>query len=224
MTKIKAILFDCDGVLLDSEPLGCAALAQAMTAAGVAMSTARATELFCGNSTAASFAVMRQAGLDPLAVAGHADDLLFRMFDLDIPLIPGVERVLAGFDLPMAVCSNSMIRRLDRSIARTRLAARFGAHIYSAEHVAAPKPAADLALFAAARLGVPPEHAVFVDDNPHGLRCGINAGCLAVGFVGPSEERPDHARKLAEAGARHIVHGMDELYDLLSRLSQPVAV
>ncbi|RJL05721.1 HAD family hydrolase [Paracoccus siganidrum] len=223
MRQFKAILFDCDGVLLDSEPLGCAAIAQAMTAAGVAMTTAEAMALFCGNSSAASLAVIERAGLDPQTVTAHADRLLFAMFDQHIPLIAGIERVLWGFDVPMAVCSNSLIRRLDRSIARTPLAHRFGPHIYSAEHVAAAKPAPDLAIFAADQLGVASHEAIFVDDNPHGLRCGIEAGCLTVGFVGPSEQRPDHALKLAEAGADHIVHGMDAFHALLSRLSLPVA-
>ncbi|WP_181900666.1 HAD family hydrolase [Paracoccus thiocyanatus] len=223
MTGFKAILFDCDGVLLDSEPLGCASIAQAMTAVGVAMTTDEAAALFCGHSAAASLAVIARAGLDPHAVADHADRILFSMFEQEVPLMAGVERVLWGFDVPMAVCSNSLVRRLDRSIARTPLARRFGGHIYSAEQVPAAKPAPDLAFFAAARLGVSPAQAVFVDDNPHGLRCGIGAGCLAIGFVGPTEQRADHARSLAQAGADHVVHGMDELHALLSRLSLPDA-
>lgn len=219
MSGFKAILFDCDGVLLDSEPLGCAALAQAMTAAGVPMSTDQAVALFCGRSSADSLAVIAARGLDAHEVADHADHILFQMFQRDIPLMQDVDRVLWGFDVPMAVCSNSLVGRLDRSIARTPLARRFNGHIYSAQHVPAAKPAPDLAFYAAARLGVAPQQAIFVDDNPHGLRCGLDAGCLAVGFVGPSERRADHARHLAEAGAHHVVHGMGQLHALLSELS-----
>lgn len=223
MSRFKAILFDCDGVLLDSEPLGCAAVARAMTAAGVDMTVDEAVTLFCGSSAEASFAVMERAGLDACAVFEHADRILFEMFDQDIPLIKGVERVLWDFDVPMAVCSNSLIRRLDRSIARSPLAKRFDGHIYSAEHVPAAKPAPDLAFFAAAQLGVSPGEAIFIDDNPHGLRCGLDAGCLSIGFIGPSERRKDHARALQNAGADHVVHGMAELHALLTKLSLPAA-
>lgn len=223
MSAFKAILFDCDGVLLDSEPLGCAALAQAMTEAGVATTTPQAIAAFCGNSTQASRALIAGAGLDASAVLSRAEHILFAMFDRDVPLVPGVEKVLWGFDVPMAVCSNSLVRRLDRSIACTSLASRFGPHIFSAEHVGTPKPAPDLALFAAARLGVAPGEAIFVDDNPHGLHCGIAAGCLAIGFIGPSERRPGHMQALRDAGAHHVVRGMAELHTLLAELSLPVA-
>ena len=218
-----AILFDCDGVLLDSEPLGCEALAQAVTAAGLPMSREQAARVFSGNAAQASRAWMRNVGLDATAVYAESDRILFEMFDRDIPHIEGIEAVLSGFDVPMAVCSNSSVRRLDRSIARTPLADRFGAHIYSAEQVPAPKPAPDLALFACERLGVAPEQAIFMDDNPHGVLCAAAAGCLAVGFVGPSEHRKGHAQILRDAGAEHVVHGMAEFHDLLSRLLLPLA-
>ncbi|WP_103174635.1 HAD family phosphatase [Paracoccus sp. SY] len=223
MKEYKAILFDCDGVLIDSEPLGCEALARAVSASGLPMTRDEATRIFSGNAAQASIAWMRNAGLDAAAVFGESDRILFEMFDRDIPPVQGIEAVLSGFDLPMAVCSNSAVQRLDRSIARTPLAARFGSHIYSAEHVAAPKPAPDLALFACERLGVAPEQAIFIDDNPHGVLCAAAAGCLAVGFIGPSEHRQGHAQVLHDAGADHVVHGMAEFRELLSRLLLPLA-
>ncbi|WP_028028219.1 HAD family hydrolase [Gemmobacter nectariphilus] len=219
MRRPGAILFDCDGVLIDSEPMGCEALAQAVTAAGHPMTRAQATAAFSGHAAADSRAHMARLGLDAAAVFAESDRLLFQMFDQAIPHVPGIEAVLDGFAVPMAVCSNSSARRLDLSIRRTPLAARFGAHIYSADDVAAPKPAPDMALFAAARLGVAPAHAVFVDDNTHGIRCAVAAGCLAVGFIGPSDHRPGHADVLRAAGAAHVVHGMAEFHALLTRLS-----
>ncbi|MTH79045.1 HAD family hydrolase [Paracoccus aestuariivivens] len=218
----QAILFDCDGVLLDSEPLGCGALAEALTAAGHAMTATEAARIFSGNGAAQSQAWMAAAGLDATVVFADADRRLFAMFDEHIPHISGIERVLWDFDVAMAVCSNSGVARLDRSIARSPLSRRFGPHIYSAEHVARAKPAPDLALFAAARLGIAPKQAIFIDDNPHGILCAREAGCLAVGFVGPSEHRAGHAERLHEAGADHVVHGMDEFHALLGAFSLPV--
>lgn len=223
MREYKAILFDCDGVLIDSEPLGCEALARAVTVAGRPMTREEATRVFSGNAAQASIAWMRNAGLDAAMVFADSDRILFEMFDRDIPHVEGIEAVLSGFDLPMAVCSNSSVMRLDRSIARTPLASRFGAHIYSAEHVPAPKPAPDLALYACEGLGVAPEQAIFIDDNPHGVLCARAAGCLAVGFIGPSDHRIGHAQTLRDAGADHVVQGMAEFRDLLSRLVLPLA-
>lgn len=222
--EFKAVLFDCDGVLLDSEPLGCEALARAITAAGRPMTVAEAAAVFSGNSAQASLAWIEGAGLDGAQVFAAADEILFAMFDMDIPHIPGIEAVLRDFDVPMAVCSNSLIARLEQSLARTPLAARFGPHIYSAEQVARGKPAPDLVFLAAERLGIAPTDAVFIDDNPHGVGAAVAAGCLAVGFVGPSDHRSDHAGVLRAAGADHVVYGMDEFHDLLVRLSLPLAV
>lgn len=223
MREYKAILFDCDGVLIDSEPMACEALARAVTAAGLPMTREDAARVFSGNAAQASMAWLREAGLNAASVFGESDRILFEMFDRDIPAVDGVEAVLSGFDLPMAICSNSSVARHTRSVVRTQLAPRFGPHIYSAEHVPEPKPAPDLALFACERLGVVPEQAIFVDDNPHGVLGAAAAGCLSVGFIGPSEHREGHAQTLRDAGADHVVQGMAEFRDLLSRLLCPLA-
>lgn len=223
MRRFGAILFDCDGVLIDSEPQGCLALARAVTGAGVPMTPAEATAMFSGCAAADSRARMAALGLDAETVFAESDRLLFEMFDREIPHIPEIEAVLAGVSVPVAICSNSSVARLDRSILRTPLAVRFGAHVYSADHVAAAKPAPDLALLAAARLGVAPGDAIFIDDNIHGIRCAVAAGCLAVGFIGPSDHRPGHDDTLRVAGADHVVRGMAEFHALLDRLSLKLA-
>ncbi|MFD2845597.1 HAD family hydrolase [Paracoccus cavernae] len=155
MRHIEAILFDCDGVLLDSEPMGCGALAQALTAAGYPMTIDEARAVFSGNAAHDSRDWMAARGLLADEIVRESDRLLFEQFDQHVPLIPGIERIMSGFSVPMAICSNASIERLKRSVHRTSLAPRFGPNIYSAEHVARPKPAADLALYACARLGVP---------------------------------------------------------------------
>lgn len=221
MTDIRAILFDCDGVLLDSEPASCDALARAVTAAGLPMTRAEAIATFCGHPSAVNEGWLQRAGLNHSAIFADADRILYDAFAEAIPHVDGVERVLTDFDVAMAVCSNSSVDRLNRSIGRSPLAARFNGHIYSAEHVAAPKPASDLALFASRRLGVAPVQAIFIDDNALGVACGVQAGCVAVGFVGPSDARQNHAQTLYDAGAHHVVHGMAEFHDLLIRLALP---
>ncbi|MBL4916754.1 HAD family hydrolase [Szabonella alba] len=218
---MKAILFDCDGVLIDSEPMGCAALAAAITAAGHDMTPEEASAIFPGNAARDSSAWITAQGLDGPAVMAEADRMLFAMFDRAVPLIPGIGAVLSAFDLPMAVCSNSSVARLEHSLGRTPLIGHFRGHVYSAAQVPQPKPAPDLALFAAARLGVLPQDAVFVDDNPHGITCARAAGCLAIGFIGPADHRRGLEARLRAAGAHHIARGSAELLALLHHHHSP---
>lgn len=219
MTRIKAVLFDCDGVLLDSEPMGCGALAQALTNAGFAMTMTQARDIFSGNSSQDSRNWIAAQGLAADEIFRESDRLLFEMFERGVPLIPGVEHILASFPLAMAICSNASIDRLSRSVCKTPIAARFGRHVYSADHVALAKPAPDLALHACREIGISPADALFIDDNTHGIECAKTAGCLAVGFIAPNDDRIDHAETLQAAGADYIVHGMDEFHALLTFLT-----
>lgn len=221
---IRAVLFDCDGVLLDTEPVGCACLAEAVTAAGLPMTQVEAAAMFSGSAARESMAKMAALGLDGAKVFPDSDRRLFKRFEEDVPEIDGIFDLLSGCDLPVAVCSNSSLLRLSLSLERTRLAAFFGPHIYSSDHVADPKPAPDMALHACAALGIAPHEAVFIDDNVHGVACAAAAGCIAVGFIGPSEHRAGHAETLRAAGAHHIVHGMPAFAALIAQLSRPQAV
>jgi HAD superfamily hydrolase (TIGR01509 family) len=219
---LKAILFDCDGVLIDSEPMGCEALAIAMTNAGYPMDRHEAARAFSGSAAKDSRALMTSCGVDADQVYAQSDAILFEMFDRNIPLIEGIESLLAEVPLMKAVCSNSSVHRLDVSIRRTSLAPYFDHHIYSGDSVPAPKPAPDLALFAAARLGVHPSETIFIDDNIQGVRCGRDAGCISVGFIGPSEHRMQHEKTLLDAGAHYVVRSMAEFQKLIQSLTLPL--
>lgn len=220
---IKAILFDCDGVLIDSEPMGCESLAIAMTRAGIPMDKHEAATLFCGFARAESIERMNTMGVDGKTVYDAADRILFDLFEKHVPLVEGIEDVLATNDLSYAVCSNSSVSRLNLSICKTHIAKYFGHHIYSGESVKAPKPSPDLALFALKQLGISPSDAVFIDDNIQGIRCGRDAGCLTVGFVGPSESRPNHEQILRNEGAHYVVHSLREFQTLIGKLKLPLS-
>lgn len=223
MMPYDAVLFDCDGVLLDSEPLGLQALIDTLEGYGHAFSLLQAAEIFSGNSKQQSFDWLGAQGLDAPEVFHAADQRLFAMFDRHIPLIEGIAQVLAAIELPIAVCSNALHDRLAASLRRSPLAAYFGPHIYSGQDVATAKPAPDLALYALEQLGLAGRKAIFVDDNVQGMLCAKAAGCLAIGFIGPSEHRRGHAETLFAAGADHVVHGSGELHRLLQTLTRAKA-
>jgi len=219
VSGFKAILFDCDGVVLDSEGMGCGSLGMAVTEAGRPMSLHEARDTFSGNSANDTRSWMAAEGFDADSLFKRADEILFEMFERDVPLMPGIEHVLRDFSLKKAICSNSSIKRLDLSVARTSVAAFFAGYIYSAEHVAEAKPAPDIALHACAALGVLPGEAIFIDANVAGIACARAAGCLAVGFIGHSDDRENHDRTLLAAGADHVVYGMGEFHALLRTLT-----
>lgn len=214
---IKAVLFDCDGVLLDTEALGCQALADAISAAGVPFTPAEALVLFSGGAAAECIEKIAELGLG-VEVFEESDRLLFESFKTRLPLIDGVESVLASSNLRLAVCSNGSIHRLRVSLQTKEIAKNFGPHIYSADHVARGKPAPDLALYACQQLNIAPHEAIFIDDNIHGVACAAAAGCVAVGFIGPTDHREGQAERLRAAGAQHVVRGMAEFQALLASL------
>ncbi|KEJ95413.1 haloacid dehalogenase superfamily, subfamily IA, variant 3 with third motif having DD or ED [Pseudosulfitobacter pseudonitzschiae] len=221
MTAIELVIFDCDGVLIDSEAMGATALAGAISDAGVPMTTQTAERTFSGAGRDETHALIAGLGLNATHVLTDAGARLEALFAQGVPPVPGMHRLLAALDVPVCVASNSGVDRLRASLGRTPLAAFFGPHIYSADHVAHSKPAPDLALHCLAQMHTAADCAVFIDDNIHGIRCARAAGVLAIGFVGPADHRANHADTLRAAGADHVVHGAEQLGSLLARLTQP---
>lgn len=220
MTRIDLVIFDCDGVLIDSEPLGAQALAEAISAAGHPMTRQAAETMFSGSGRVQTSALIKGLGLAVDAVLADADQRLAALFAKGVQPVAGIEPLLKSLDAKICVASNSSLLRLGASLGRTPLAALFEPHIYSADHVIKAKPAPDLALHCLAQMGTPADRAVFVDDNIHGIGCARAAGVLSIGFVGPSDHRADHAGTLRRAGANHVVHGAEELRQLLAELTK----
>lgn len=223
MRDFDLIIFDCDGVLIESEAQAAQALAAAITAAGRAMVPFEAERLFSGCSQEETRALLAGMGLAADAILAEAEERLSALFAQGVQPVSGMEQLLSGLEVQICVASNSGMNRLSESLGRTRLAGFFGPHIYSADHVAEGKPAPDLALHCLTQIRVPAERAIFVDDNIHGIGCARAAGVLSIGFVGPSECRKGHAETLRRAGADHVVRGTGELRSLLSELLNPVA-
>ena len=220
MSNVELIIFDCDGVLIDSETMGATALAGAITDAGVPMTAQAAERMFSGAGYGETCALIERLGLAFAPVIVDADARMSALFDDGVSPIQGMHSVLASLQVSVCVASNSSVARLHNSLGRTPLAAFFGSHIYSADHVQHSKPAPDLALYCLAQMKMSAERAVFVDDNTHGIRCARAAGVLAIGFVGPTDHRAGHADRLRAAGADHVAHGAAALQELLTRLTQ----
>lgn len=219
--RLGLVIFDCDGVLIDSEPLSVRAFAKALNNAGIPVTEQDIIDRFTGHpdEVAGEMLKVDYPDMDFPAILEDLHIIHDKAFRVELTLMPGIEAVVSGLDMPIAVASNSSVARLGSSLGLFEMAQKFGPNIYSAEMVARPKPAADLVELCLARTGVAPSRAVMIDDNPQGILAALAAGVTAIGFVGPSEHRPGHAQALRAAGAWRVATSAAEIGDYLHELS-----
>lgn len=184
----KAVLFDCDGVLVDSEPLTFDMLASDFTRFGLPVTAMEVAEHFTGG-TIPDVAVRARALGAALPDEWVADfyERLFARLATGVPVIPGVHEVLDRLDaagIPYAVGSNGSTRKMAITLGRhPRLWNRLHDRLFSGQDLGMPKPSPGLWLHCAAFLGVAPGHCVVVDDSKVGCRGARTAGIPAMGFA-----------------------------------------
>jgi HAD superfamily hydrolase (TIGR01509 family) len=213
------IIFDCDGVLVDSEIIAHALLAQMMTDLGHPMTTAEAVRKFAGRSLADTLSLI-EASLGrsiPDDLGQRYGRLLLERLHRDLRPIAGVKAAIAALRYPRCVASSSSLERIRLSLEATALASLFDANIFSATQVAHGKPAPDLYLFASRRMGAAPERCVVVEDSALGVTAGRAAGMKVIGFTGAAHTTPDAAQRLAAAGACSVISSMVDLAAAVGR-------
>ncbi len=184
---IRAVLFDCDGVLVDSEGLSVALFRTDMAQRGLVLSEAEASEIFIGGTMehTARQAAMRGASL-PDDWVDQFYTLMFAALAEEVEAIAGVEallQTLADAGLACAVGSNGPYAKMEITLKRTGLWDRFDPHIYSARALGRPKPAPDIYLHAARQIGVAPAACVVIEDSPSGARAAQAAGMRCIGYA-----------------------------------------
>ncbi len=211
------VIFDCDGVLVDSEPIAARVLAECVGELGLALTAEDCIARFTGISMAS---VMAALALDlgrplPADFAARVRARDFAAFADQLKAIDGVEALLAAVAAPVCVASSGAPAKFRFSLGLTGLLARFEPHLFSAEMVARGKPAPDLFLFAAQAMGVPAAACVVVEDAVAGITAARAAGMRALGFTGGGHCRPGHGERLLAAGAHAICASMGALAVLL---------
>ncbi|MFC0244021.1 HAD family hydrolase [Falsochrobactrum ovis] len=213
LNNIDLVIFDCDGVLINSEPIASRTLAEMLQDAGVSISAEEAHVKFTGSSESIIRAICEKeyglTDIDARFKNWHAG--LFAEFARSLEPMPGIFEIVNSIDRPKCVASNSTLERLRESLGRLPLWDQFDPHIFSAEMVARPKPAPDLLQLCAEKFGVRPERCVMIDDSPHGVSAAVSAGMMAIGFVDPLDPRPGRAPLLSADGAQIVVEGAAEL-------------
>jgi HAD superfamily hydrolase (TIGR01509 family) len=209
-------IFDCDGVLVDSETIAHRALADALNELGLGITLEDAFTLFRGNTTAQSVAIIekrlgRKLAEDFFPVWRESLYELFRREP--VKPIDGVVEALDGLTIPTCVVSNGTLRKMQTTLGVTGLLPRFEGRLFSADMGIAGKPAPDLFLAAAKALAAAPARTVVIEDSRTGVEGAIAAGMAVLGYAG--EDYTDPA-ELESAGA-HVFFDMRELPALLRR-------
>jgi HAD superfamily hydrolase (TIGR01509 family) len=222
--KFDLIIFDCDGVLVDSEVISCRAHADVLTRHGYPITSEQVFDRFLGRST-------RQAHLEVEAELGrslpddfhaHLQDELFRSFEATLEAVPDIDQALDAIAQPICVASSGSQERMRVSLGRVGLYDRFAPNIFSATQVANGKPAPDLFLFAAAQMTTPPERCLVIEDSIPGITGARAAGMTVLGFHGGSHCQPGYAETLRAAGALLAFDDMRQLPDLIGRIEAQI--
>jgi HAD superfamily hydrolase (TIGR01509 family) len=215
------LIYDCDGVLVDSEVLAGAALAELMTSLGHPLTGAECSRIFGGLNVTDVLAKAEQIPGRPVPpdLGDDAGHRLLTRFRQELQPVNGVAAVIASLPCRRCVCSSSAPERLRLSLAVTGLAPLFGTDMFSAAQVQHGKPAPDLFLLAARTLGEVPSDAIVIEDSPLGIAAARAAGMRSIGFVGASHVSPDLRERLRAAGADLVIDAMVDLPDAIATLS-----
>lgn len=222
MTPSRCILFDCDGVLVDSEVIACRVDASVLAAAGYPVTADIMATRFVGLSSESTLAALvAETGLKPPAdLAGRRRAAVMAAFEgelLPIADVAGAIAAAKAAGLAVGVASSSGLPRIERALRITGLRDFFGSHVYSASMVANGKPAPDLFLHAAHSMGFAPSDCLVIEDAVPGVQGARAAGMKVFGFVGGSHCGVGHDRRLADAGAVLVMTSMLELPGHLGR-------
>ncbi|WP_085809998.1 HAD family phosphatase [Sphingomonas sp. TZW2008] len=212
--KFDALLFDFDGVLIESEYLGNRHIADFLTASGIPTTTEEAMANFMGYSGRDFITRLEDRFGGPLPP--EWDEA--RRIENDRVLAEGIDEVAGAVafvrslpaDLPKAVVSSSSTRWIRTHLAHLGLADAFGGHVYSgAEHVTRGKPAPDLYLYGAARLGVPIERCAILEDSPVGATGAVASGGYVIGLCAGRHCAIGHDATLRAIGVDTIAHDFE---------------
>ncbi|MDR5901717.1 HAD family hydrolase [Halomonas icarae] len=217
---MDSLIFDCDGVLVDSEAIAEATLVELLGSWLPDLAAEEELKAALGMTTASILGHLegRSAHRLPPDATRRVDETIEARLGRELKAIEGVAEALAGLTLPLAVVSNSRRQRVLASLATTGLEARLGAvPIFTADQVAAPKPDPAIYRLAAAELACAPGNCLVVEDSVAGVTAAHGAGMTVIGFIGASHVPAGQAERLRTAGAWQVLDHMRGLEPLVQQ-------
>jgi HAD superfamily hydrolase (TIGR01509 family) len=217
---VDVIIFDCNGVLVDSEPIAASVAAEEFTRVGVRMTPELVARYFLGRRPADMYAAVEAATRRKLPedFNTRVGKATLKRLRAELRAVPHAAYALTWLRGPKCVASSSSYDRIWASLETTGLIRFFEPYLFSASDVARGKPAPDLFLHAASRMRVVPTECIVVEDSPAGITAATAAGMTAIGFVGASHAGAGLGEGLTAAGARAIVADMRHLKNTIVSL------
>lgn len=216
--RFDLVIFDCDGVLIDSETLAAQVHADALAELGYSTTAAEMIRRFTGVPDREMYQIIE--GEWGQSLPGDYDKrtsaALWHRYATDLRPIAHVGEVLAEISRPKCVASSSTPEKLRLSLTLTGLYDRFAPDIFSATQVRRGRPAPDLFLFAAEQMGVAPTRCLVIEDSVAGVKAAVAAGMRVMGFTGGSHCGPDHAPALLDEGAEITFDNLRRLLALVA--------
>jgi HAD superfamily hydrolase (TIGR01509 family) len=209
----ELIIFDCDGVLIDSEVIANRVNVEVLAGLGIEFTLEEYMERFVGVSLRDE--VLEIERLRNIKLPDDYEARLmnhkYKVFDEELKAIEGIVEFVKSIQTPKAVASGSSPQRLEYTLKLTHLWELFAPHIYSTTLVPKSKPAPDIFLYAADKFGAKPEKCLVIEDSTLGVRAGIAAGMTVLGFTGGSHIKNGHEDKLLELGALKVFSKMQDV-------------
>jgi HAD superfamily hydrolase (TIGR01509 family) len=214
------IIFDCDGVLVDSEVISCRAHAETLTRHGYPITADQVLDRFLGVSDLeARLIVEAEIGRKlPDDFTSQVKQATLRRYGDDLQPVPYVAEAVAAIGLPKCVASSGTPEKIRHGLTCAGLYDILAPHIFSAGQVKRGKPAPDLFLFAAEQMNASPARCVVIEDSVPGVTGAVAAGMTVLGFHGGSHCRPGYADTLRAAGAAATFGDMRELAGLIGEI------
>lgn len=214
---LKHILFDNDGTLVDSEIIAVRGTLNVLRRLGFEMSEREFSQHFPG---------LLERDIAAILTRDHGVQIPHNYFELlkdehrhafqhELRAIPGMTGLFRRIRLPKSMVSNASVEHVEHCLRKVRLHNALDGHIFSAQHVAQPKPQPDVYLFALEKLKLRPADTLVVEDSPVGVRAAKQAGLRAVGFLGAAHIHDGHEERLRDAGADFIASDAKALGQLL---------
>lgn len=201
MSEFDLVIFDCDGVLIDSEIISARMLVAELARLGLTIDLPYVERHFLGRSYPVVMeTIRREFGLDlPPDFEAQYREALLAAFQNELKVVPCVHDVLAGIGVPFCVATSSSPRRVEMSLKLVGLSDLVGDRVFTSTLVPRGKPAPDLFLYAAGKMGAAPGRTLVIEDSLTGIRAGLAAGMTVWRFVGGSHLGADGPEEPVDA-------------------------
>jgi len=224
MPQPDLVVFDCDGTLVDSELIAARVDTELLAEAGIHIEVEEFIARYAGLTFTETVLLVEQEYKVPLqaSIIDRSKTILDQRLANEVREVEGARAGVLGVKVAKCVCSNSTPERLQAMLGRTGLLPFFGENVFSARDLPThkPKPAPDVFLYAAEKMGADPARSFALEDSVHGITGARRAGMRVIGFTGGAHSWPGHADALTEAGAETVIRRWADLPAVLAALSE----